>query len=205
VWDFIFQNLDTSNISKVRCAPNSQFGEISWYFPVKAGSGANTAYVKYTPQFNAWDYGFLGRSAWIDQSGLGSPIGAESTANYIYQHETSNDADGTVLAANFSTGYWAMSDGEDYSFCDIVYPDMKWGMQGDAQIATVNISFTYAGYAQATTYSTPTYTMQSGSPNFLNPRFRGRLASMSLGSTDLGSFWRLGGLRVRTALDGRLG
>ena len=205
VWDFVFQNLDASHISSIRCAPNSQFGEISWYFPVSGGSGANTAYVKYTPQFNAWDYGYLGRSAWIDQSGLGSPIGSDAATNYIYQHETSNDADGAVLAASFTTGWWALNDGEDYSFCDIVYPDMRWGMQGAAQSAVVNISFTYAAYAQSTTYATPTYTMQSGTPSFLNVRFRGRLASVSLGSNDLGSFWRLGGLRIRTAPDGRLG
>jgi hypothetical protein len=205
VWDFIFQNLDTSNVDSIRCAPNSQFGEISWFFPVIGGTGVNTAYVKYTPQFNAWDYGFIDRSAWIDQSGLGPPIGADSVSNYIYQHETSNDADGAPLSPSFSTGYWALSDGEDYSFCDLVMPDFKFGMQGAAQTAVINISFTYAAYAQSVTYSTPTYTMQSGNPPFINPRFRGRLASMTVSSSDLGSWWRLGGLRVRTAPDGRLG
>jgi len=77
--------------------------------------------------------------------------------------------------------------------------------QGSPQTAIVNISFTYAAYAQSVTYSTPTFTMQAGNPPFLNPRFRGRLASMTISSNDLGSFWRLGGLRIRTAVDGRLG
>ena len=205
VWDFIFQNLDPANIASIRCAPNSQFGEISWFFPVKGGTGANTAYVKYTPQFNAWDYGYMTRSAWIDQSGFGPPIGADSVSNYIYQHETSNDADGVAMTPSFTTGYWALNDGEDYSFCDLVMPDMRFGQQGSPQTAIVNISFTYAAYAQSVTYSTPTFTMQAGNPPFLNPRFRGRLASMTISSNDLGSFWRLGGLRIRTAVDGRLG
>ncbi|HEY6021963.1 MAG TPA: hypothetical protein VIY48_19500, partial [Candidatus Paceibacterota bacterium] len=33
VWDFIFQNLDTTNQTKIRCAPNSTFGEVTWFFP----------------------------------------------------------------------------------------------------------------------------------------------------------------------------
>ena len=201
----MFQNLDKNNLESIRAAANSQFGEVTWYFPVAGGTGANTAYVKFTPQFSAWDYGYLGRSAWIDQSGLGPPIGADSVSNYIYQHEMSNDADGSALAASFTTGYWALNDGEDYSFCDLVMPDMKFGMMGQSQGASVDISFTYAAYAQSATSTTPIYVMKFGDPSFLNVRFRGRLASMSVSSNDVGSFWRLGGLRVRTAPDGRLG
>jgi len=205
VWDWVFQQLDTSNVASIRAAPNSQFGEMTWYFPVKGGDGKNSAYVKFTPQFNAWDYGLLGRSAWIDQSGLGAPIGADSELKYIYQHETSNDADGVAMQPSFSTGYWAMADGEEMLVCDLVQPDIRFGMMGQPQNATVNISFSYAAYAQATVYTTPTYTMQSGNPNFLNPRFRGRLAAMNISSSDLNTWWRMGGPRIRTAPDGKLG
>jgi hypothetical protein len=204
VWDWIFQQLDTTNLESIRAAPNSQFGEITWYFPVKGGDGKNSAYVKFTPQFSAWDYGLLGRSAWVDQSGLGPPIGADSETNYLYQHETSNDADGAAMLPSFSTGDWALSDGQDMIFCDLVMPDFKFGQQGQAQNATVNIEFTYSDYAVGTSYSTPSYAMQATSPSFLNVRFRGRLASMTVSGDDRGSFWRLGGLRIRTAPDGRL-
>lgn len=205
VWDWVFQQLDTDNVASIRAAPNSQFGEITWYFPVKGGNGQNTNYVKFTPQFDAWDYGLLGRCAWIDQSGLGSPIGSAPGTNYIYQHEVGNDADGVAMEPSFSTGYWALADGEDMIFCDLVQPDIRFGMMGQAQNATVNISFSYAAYAQATVYTTPTYTMQSGNPNFINPRFRGRLAAMNISSSDMGTWWRMGGPRIRTAPDGKLG
>lgn len=208
VWDFIFENLDTANISNIRAMANSQFGEVSWEFPVSGGTGANTAYVKFTPQFSAWDVGFLNRSAWIDQSVLGPPIGADSVTNYLYQHETSNDADGQAMAPSFTTGYFALSDGEDIMFLDLVQVDMVFGMYGKAQNATINMSFTYASYANnppATTYSTPVFPMQSGNPPFLNPRLRGRVVSMTVGSNDVGTWWRFGGPRIRTAPDGRLG
>ena len=37
VWDYIFQNLDTTNAYKIRCAPNSAFNEIAWHFPSLSG------------------------------------------------------------------------------------------------------------------------------------------------------------------------
>lgn len=210
VWDVIFQDLNASpaNILKIRAAANSQFQEVTWYFPSANGNGENDTYVKFSPSLNAgagaWDYGSLGRSAWYDQSVLGPPLGADPTTNLIYQHETSMDADGQPINASFTTGFWALADGQDMMFVDQCYPDMKFGYFGGAQSANVQVTFSYAYYAQSTVYNTPTYTMTSGGLNFLNPRFRGRLASMTVSSDDLGSWWRLGGLRMRTAPDGRL-
>ena len=204
VWDFIFQNIDNANVSKVRCGVNSQFGEITWYFPVGGGSGVNTAYVKFTPQFNCWDIGSLGRSAWIDQSVFGPAIGADSSTNYIYQHETSNDADGQTMGEFIQSGYWAMSDGQDQMFCDLMIPDMRYGQLSQSQSAAVQVKFTYADYPSGGSYDTPNYSMTSTSPPFINVRFRGRLSAINVGNSTLGSFWRLGGLRTRTAPDGRL-
>jgi hypothetical protein len=205
VWDFIFQTIDNANLAKIRCAVNSPFGEVTWFFPVAGGNGTNTAYVKFTPQFSCWDYGILSRSAWIDQSVFGPPIGASSGTNFIYQHETSNDADGQAMGESFTTGYWALGDGEDQIFCDQVFPDMKFGKQGQPQTGVVSIGFNYTDYPTGTpVYATPTYTMSSSGPPYLTPRFRGRLASMTVGSSPQGSWWRLGGLRIRTAPDGRL-
>jgi hypothetical protein len=205
VWDFIFQNIDNSNTAQIKCAVNSTFGEIMWFFPVVGGSGQNSAYVKFTPQFNCWDYGYLGRSAWIDQSVFGPPIGADPVTNLIFQHETSNDANGVEMGEYFTTGYWSMADGQDKAFCDLVYPDMRFGPLGQSQNSVVNLSFNYTDEPTGTSvYATPTYTMASGGPAYITPRFRARLASMTVGPSTLNTFWRLGGLRIRTASDGRL-
>lgn len=224
VWDFIFQNLDASNVTKIRAAANSRFGEVAWYFPVFDGSGENTAYVKFCPAFNAWDVGYLGRTAWIDQSVFGPPIGAGlrgayglgpygaggygvgSGNNFIYQHETSPDADGEPLLASITTGYFALEDGQDMATVNMLYPDMKWNLASGANTpATVNHVFTYTKYATGSpVYTTPTYTASSDGPPFLNVRFRGRLASITISSDDLGSWWRWGNPRLRTAPDGRL-
>jgi hypothetical protein len=93
IWDVIFQDLDRDNLFKITVAANSRFGEVSWYYPVTGSDGEVAKYVKYNVNLNCWDFGTLGRTAWINESVLGPPIGADPTG-YIYQHETSTDAAG---------------------------------------------------------------------------------------------------------------
>jgi len=40
-------------------------------------------------------------------------------------------------------------------------------------------------------------------PEYLTPRFRARLMAIKIGSSDIGSFWRLGNIRYRTQIDGK--
>lgn len=114
VWDQIFQNLypgvDSDGnpyTDRIRCAANSQFNEITWYFPAYltnnidpetglsinqqyVGTGEVNAYVKYNVSLGQWDYGYqhpdepnilVGRTAWIDQSILGPPIAAAAATS----------------------------------------------------------------------------------------------------------------------------
>jgi len=207
LWDVIFQNLDTSNLDKIRVAPNSQFGEIGWFYPTTTSGGEVSAYVKYNVNLGLWDYGNLARSAWLDQSVLGSPIGADPNLLYIYQHESSGgvtltNADTSAMNSSFSTGYFTIADGDLKNFVDQVWPDMKWGFFNGSQNATVNLTFSVADYPTDTPQTFGPYTLTS-STSFISPRFRGRLVSISLSSNDLNSFWRIGLIRYRTQPDGK--
>lgn len=206
VWDFIFQNLDTTNLGLIRCAANSQFNEIAWFFPSKSGAlGRNDMYVKLNTMVGAWDVGTMSRCAWIDQSVFGPPIGADPASLLLFQHETSPDADGAAMTPSFTTGYWAGSDGQDVMFTDFLQPDMKYGYPGFTVSASVQITFNYTDFAtDAPVYTDGPYTMSAGGEPFINPRFRGRLTSITVQSSDLGTFWRFGGPRVRSVVDGRL-
>ena len=207
VWDVVFQNLNTSdqNLSKIRIAPNSRFGEITWYYPSNSSSnsaGEIDSYVKYNVILNVWDYGSLSRTAWINESVLGPPIGASGDDQLIYQHETSNDAGTVAMNSSFTTGYFAVSDGDQQMFIDEIWPDMKWGDYGSTQSATVSITFTVLNTPTSAPQTYGPYNMSSGF-NFLNPRMRGRLVSVTLSSSDAGSFWRIGNIRYRYQPDGR--
>ena len=202
VWDFVFQDLDTSNLQKIRCAPNSRFGEIAWYFPTLSSGGEIGAYVKYNPFVGAWDFGTIARTAWIDQSVLGPPIGADPSSLYLYQHETSTDADGQPMAPTMQTGWFSLSDGDEITYVDQVWPDARWGYYGGNQNATINMTFYVADYPGQTPKVYGPYAV-SQSTTYISPRFRGRLVSFKLSGNDTGTFWRLGGTRWRWSADGK--
>jgi hypothetical protein len=201
VWDVLFAQLDTANVSKIRCATNSNFNEVAWYFPVIGGNGENSMYIKYRTDTGTWDYGTLARTAWLDQSVAGAPIGADVT-NYLYQHETGSTADGSPLLASLTTGYAAISDGNDMTYVDEVWPDMRWGGYGSAPNAVVDITFSVKNLPSDTPVVYGPFKLTS-STTFISPRFRGRLVSVTIASDPLNvGFWRLGNIRYRGAPDG---
>ena len=153
-----------------------------------------------------WDYGTLGRTAWIDQSVLGPPIGAGSD-NFLYQHEVGNDAyvgsQATAMASSAGSGYFALDQSADnLVFVDQIWPDMKWGTYSGNPNATVNITFNATNYPGDTPIAYGPYTMTQQT-EYISVRIRARLMQIVISSDDVGTFWRLGGIRYRFQPDGR--
>ncbi len=150
-----------------------------------------------------WDAWPLPRSAGIDQSVLGSPIAADPSNQFIYQHEMGYDADGVAIESYFETGWTALSNGTDLTGVDWMLPDMKWETaDGGSTPSTVQITFYTINYAGDTPRTYGPYSVTQ-STKFVNLRIRGRFLKQRVGSGDLGSFWRMGGTRVRGFQDGR--
>lgn len=208
VWDVVFQDLDTDNLDRIRICPNSRFGEIAWHYPTKGNGGENYGYVKYSIILDQWDYGsnsaanpYVSRSAWINESVLGPPIGA-GLNQYLYQHETSKDADGVAMNSYFQTGYFALTEADVKSFIDQVWPDMKWGYFDGTQGANVLLTFYITDYPGTAPVAYGPFTLTQAT-TFITPRFRGRLVAIRIESNDIGSFWRLGNIRYRIQADGK--
>ena len=204
VWDFIFQDLDTANLDKICCASNSGFSEVTWYFPSKSGgTGEIDSYVKVnTANGFVWDFGRLQRTAWIDQSVVGQPIGGTANGT-IYQHEISPDADGQPLVSSFTTGDFQIADGDELQFVDWIIPDFRYGAYESPQHAALQVTLSFTNYPGAARSSVGPYSMTATTP-YVNTRLRARFAAIFAQSSDLGSFWRLGALKLRAAPDGRL-
>ena len=198
VWDYIFQNLNTDYAWKIRCAPNSAFNEISWFFP-SINATENDSYIKFNIVTQSWDYGLMPRTAWVDVSVLGNPIGSDTGA-FLFQHEEGNVQSG-VSATSFQSGWWTITEGNDLAFVDYVIPDFIWGTFSGAKTASVQVTFYSADYPGATPRSYGPYTVTSAT-EYITPRIRGRLMSMAVQSGSQ-SFWRLGRVRYRYALSGR--
>lgn len=208
VWDAVFQDLDVDNAWKVRAAPNTPFNEMWWFYPsISGGTGENDSYVKVNITDGAWDYGpinALQRSAWIDQSVLGMPIGA-SPEGLIYQHETGEDADGQPIQWSFKTGYWMIAEGEDVAIVDFVVPDFRFGLWNGANDAVVQITlYSVMSPGDSNEIEHGPYTVTSGTQS-ISTRLRGRQMAIKVSGSDLGSFARLGRVRYRWAPSGRFG
>ena len=197
VWDQVFPLLDTVQADKICGAANSPFNEMGWFFPSEEGSGENDRYVKFNIADGSWDYGELSRSAWIDRSVLGEPIGGDD-AGFLQQHETSYNADGEALNAWIKSGFVDLAEGKVFLFIDQLIPDFKY-LDTDAELTVTIYVRDYPGGDERTLGPftvTPTTT-------FISFRARGRQMAIKVESDDLDSFWRLGACRYRSAPSGQ--
>lgn len=202
VWDFVFQDIDEAHSDKIYAGANSLFGEVTFYYPsVSGGTGEIDSYAKYNPDLNVWDCGRLARTAWIDQSPVGAPVGT-APDGYIFQHEVSPDADGQPMLPRLRTGYFQLQDGDVMSFIDWMFPDFKWGYENGAQDAIISITLYFSDYPNSPVKTAGPFTVSSAI-EYVNIRLRARFVAVEISSADLGTWWRVGGLKFRSAPDGK--
>jgi hypothetical protein len=207
IWDAVFQNLNTNFVQNICSMPNTPFNEVGWFYPSALSvTGENDSYVKMNilEPGAPWDYGPIGslqRSAWIDQSLLGMPI-ATASSGLVYMQETSPDADGSPLLASFTTADFYLAEGEQYVFVDQIMPDFKWNTFTGGTSAQIQLTFNVSNFPGDTPITYGPYVVTQAT-EYLAVRFRGRLMSVSIGSADLGSFWRLGSIKFRYSSSGR--
>lgn len=202
VWDKVFQNVNKNYQSKITAAPNSLFNEIGWFYPSLNSTEVDT-YVKYSVTENAWDFGPLQRTSWIDQSSLGPPIGGDVNG-LVYKHETGFDMDGVAMPASITTGWFMISEGDPVTFVDLLLPDFKFGPYPAPATAQIKLTIFTADWPIGPVHQLGPYTVTAAT-KWLNVRARGRMMRVMISSNDIGSFWRLGDLRYRGMPDGRRG
>jgi hypothetical protein len=197
VWDQVFPRLSFANASKIVAAANSPFHEVAFYFPSTDGDGEIDSYVKLNTVTGAWDYGSLTRTAWLDESIIGQPVGVD-LEHYIQQHETSDNADEEAMTGVFAeTGYIDIADGLEYPFVDMVIPDFKW--RGTEPALSLTLYFT--DFPGATPSIEGPFTV-TPTTTFFSVRARARQVALRIEDNSFG-WWRLGAIRVRSAPSGR--
>ena len=195
VWDQIFYNINESQYEKITTAVNSEFNEISWYYPSASGTGEVDSYVKYNAMDGVWDYGSLVRTAFMDKSAVINSAGVDGNG-LIQQHEVSNDADGVALDSYIETGYFKMADGFLFMFLERIIPDFIM-TAGSQMTVTVNVVNFPGDTPQSVTFPFTSTTQ------YIIVRLRGRLCSLKFESNQLGAFYRLGQPLTVTSVMGR--
>lgn len=217
VWDFLFNNIDTSQLGQVTCAVNSLFNEMAWHFPLLTTSPYYSTqtplgYVKVNYVENqAWDYGVSSqyqRTAWTDVSPIGNPVGAD-TAGLLQQHEIGNDANGMAMEWSWQTGFFSLADGEEFIFVDMIVPDFKLSWSGAPpmialQLLATDYPFANDGGADALVCGPYSINAQNpGATQFVPCNVRARQVALAASGSDLGTFNRIGAIRFRVSPDGR--
>jgi len=204
VLDYVFSNINLGQAFKVFAAENNAHSEVTWYYPIGSGDTEITNYVTYNYEENLWSVGTLVRGAWLGAATRDNPLATSvitsTDANYLYNHETGYDADGSAMTAYIESGDLELGDGEVFTFISRVIPDFNFS--GDADDASLDITLKGSNFPleYASTLSTSTITNSSTQAYV---RTRARHSIVRLESTGTGFGWRLGDLRLDMRTDGR--
>ena len=119
VGDYIFQNINYNQASKVYAVHNSKYGECIWFYPSSA-SNENDSYVVYNYREGHWAIGTLSRTAGTDRGVFVNPV-MISSDGFIYEHEIGFAYDSAVPFAE--SGPYEIGSGENIMSVRQVIPD----------------------------------------------------------------------------------
>lgn len=208
VWDILIDNADFADAGSFVMGATRTGNEFELFFPLEETSpfyvegSVTTGSIKYNHVEKAWDYTIspqLQRTAWQSHwvSGTGDhPVGAD-TQGFLQQHEVGFDANGTGMQWFWQTGAFDAAEGEEIIFLDQIIPDFV--TLGNA---IINVSVITWPYPNGPSVEIGPFPLRSGSM-FLPVSVRGRQFAIKCYGSDVGSFNRLGAMRLRIAPDGR--
>jgi hypothetical protein len=139
VGDYIFQNINYNQASKVYAVHNSKYGEIIWFYPSSA-SNENDSYVVYNYREAHWAIGSLARTAGTDRGVFVNPL-MISSDGYVYEHEVGYAYDSAVPFAE--SGPYEIGNGDNIMSVRRVIPD-------EQTLGEVLVSFKTRMYPMAT-------------------------------------------------------
>jgi len=206
----VFTNFNITQGDKVYAAVNTEFSEITWFYPSLSAED-NDVYVTFNYLEKVWTYGTMARTAWIDSGVNQYPIAA-SVDNYLYNHEIGTD-DGSTNPASPLNAYLESSpmdlgEGEKFSFVRRVIPDVTFvnatnTPRLDMTLKTQNYpGSNYADDVASPVIRTATVPVEQYT-EVENVRLRGRSVVLRIESNRVGTRWVLGSPRLEIQTDGR--
>ena len=211
VRSYVFNDFNSAQSEKVTCGVNSSFSEVWWFYP-SASSETIDKYVVFNYQEEAWYYGNLDRSVWLDRGIAQYPIAA-SLDGYLYYHEFGQD-DGSAnppaaIASHIESSQMSIGAGENFVFLTRLIPDVTFD---GSSSPTPSVSMTletrpfpgsdYTGTKSNDVTRSATVPVEQFTEQVF-VRLRGRSFAFKVNSSDTGVDWRLGTPRVDLRPDGR--
>lgn len=177
VMEFLIDDLDPQQVSKVTAVTNQRFSEVWWLYQSRTTETTEVdSYVMYNYRDNTWWTGRLDRTAAIDSGTLQRPL-MVSSDGILYNHELRGvEVDGTAF---IESGGVDIANGERNVALRFIYPDTE--TLGDISMTVFarqfpsDVEYTYGPYV----YNNPTPTRVLGRE--VRFRFTGETATFEVG------------------------
>jgi hypothetical protein len=187
VSDYIFDNINFAQASKIYAVHVSKYGEIWWFYP-SSGSNENDSYVTFNYRENHWNIGLMPRLAGTDSGVFTYPL-MVSSDGYIYEHEVGFSYDSASVYAE--TGPVQLGNGDNIMSIRQVIPD-------EQTLGEAVVSFKTRNYPTGTQSTFGPYT----AANPTSVRFSGRQVNMRVTGNTLAD-WRVGVMRLDAIPSGK--
>jgi len=210
VRDFVFSNINSSQLEKVTAGTNTAFSEVWWFYP-SASSNENDSYVVYNYQQQIWYYGSMNRTCWLDRGVESLPVAAASDHVLYYQEQglddgSTNPASG--ITAYIESSQMDLGEGDQFAFLRRMIPDLTFrdstNQTPQATMTLKTRNFPGGNYLQSNSKlveRTATVPVEQFTEQ-VHVRLRGRSFAFKIETTDTGTTWRLGSPRVDIQPDG---
>jgi hypothetical protein len=220
---YIYSDINLLQSDQVFASTNEGFNEV-WFFYCSESSNTIDKYVIYNYTEDLWQYGTMGRTAWLDTGLRNYPIAATYSYN-IVEHENGVDDNisGTpaAITATITSAQFDIGDGNNMAFVWRMLPDLTFRGSTDGITPALTMQLlpllnSGSGYndpksvggtstdaSQAVT-ATQTYPIDLDTYNGqIYIRIRGRQMAMRITSNKIGTQWQLGSPRIDLRQDGR--
>jgi hypothetical protein len=212
----VYSDINLQQSEQVFGSTNEGFNEV-WWFYCSASSSTIDRYVVYNYTEDLWQYGTLGRTAWLDSGLRNYPIAATYSSN-IVQHEYGVDNNETAttlpIEATITSAQYDIGDGHNFAFVYRMIPDLTF--RGSTAGTTPAVTMYLQGLNNSGSGITQTgnagVTYNGTAPSVINVdeftgqlyiRIRGRQMQMKITSNTVGTQWQLGAPRIDIRPDGR--
>jgi len=214
---YVFNDINQDQAFQVFAGSNEGYNEV-WWFYCSANSNVVDKYVIYNYLDNAWYYGTMGRTAWLDSGIQPYPIAANYEDRLLNHEQGTDDVSGTQplpIVAYVQSSDFDIGDGYNFGFVWRILPDVNFnGSTENNPSVTMTIkprqnSGTPYGaadnpqvisddeYKNQRAYNIQLFTGQ------VYTRIRGRQMAFRIESTGIGVAWQLGSPRIDIRPDGR--
>ena len=208
----VFNNINYDQTDQIVAGTNEAWNEVWWMYPT-ADSTYNNAYVIYNFVEQAWYYGTINRTAWLDTPlrKYGQAVETDPTTwtGVVYNQEQGSNDGVLPMESYITSSDFDIGDGEQITLMHRIIPDVNFdGSTAAAPEVTMSVKpRNFPGSAYITNMGVESQRVISTVVNQYTPqifiRARARQLGFEIRSTDLNVQWQLGAPRIDGRPDGK--